>query len=67
VLKVNKSSKKYYEFIRLASRSGWKLARKAKGSQEVWTKGGVNVIIPRHGAKEMPKGLERSLRKQMGF
>lgn len=64
-MKVNNSSMKYNEFIRLTSRCGWKLARQAKGSHEIWTKDDVNVILPNHGAKEMPKGLERSLRKQM--
>jgi len=67
VLEVNKSSMKYNEFIRLARRSGWKLARQAKGSHLVWEKDGVRVIIPNHGAKDMPKGLERSLRKDMGL
>ncbi len=58
---------KYSEFIRLAKRNGWRLSRQAKGSHEVWTKDDVNVIIPNHGAKEMPRGLEKSLRKEMGL
>lgn len=57
---------KYSEFIRLISRSGWTLARQGKGSHEVWEKDGKTEIVPNHGAKEMPKGLERTLRKRMG-
>lgn len=55
------------EFIRLAKRNGWVLVRQGKGSHEVYAKDGVQVIIPSHGAKELPTGLEKSLRKQMGF
>lgn len=55
------------EFIRLAKRNGWKLQRQGKGSHEIWEKDNIQVIIPNHGAKELPKGLEKSLRKQMGL
>lgn len=67
LLDFDSGSMKCSEFIRLATRSGWKFARQGKGSHEIWTKDGVNVAIPNHGAKEMPKGLERSLRKEMGL
>ncbi len=55
------------EFIRLAKRNGWRFQRQGKGSHEVWEKGADIAIIPNHGAKELPKGLERSLKKQMGL
>ncbi len=58
---------KYSEFIRLISRNGWKFVRQGKGSHEVWEKAGKTEIVPNHGAKEMPKGLERSLKKRMGI
>lgn len=58
---------KYSELIRLAKRNGWQLKRQAKGSHEIWSKDDVEVIIPNHGSKEMPKGLESSLKKQMGL
>lgn len=55
------------EFIRLAKRSGWRFLRQGKGSHEVWEKDGIQVIIPNHPAKELPKGLEKGLKKQMGL
>jgi len=57
---------KYSEFIRLTKRAGWTLKSK-KGSHEKYIKNGVVVIIPNHGSKELNKGLEKSLRKQMGL
>lgn len=56
---------KYNEFLRLVKKQGWTLKRQGKGSHAIYEKNGKEVIIPQHGAKEMPKGLERSLRKQM--
>lgn len=51
----------------MVNRHGWRLLRQGKGSHEVWSKDGVSVIIPNHGAKEMPTGIERALRKEMGL
>ncbi|MDR2269359.1 MAG: type II toxin-antitoxin system HicA family toxin [Sphingobacterium sp.] len=58
---------KYSEFIRLISRSGWKLVRQGKGSHEIWEKDGKTETVPNHGAKEMPRGLEMTLKKRMGL
>jgi len=55
------------EFIKLAKKNGWRFLRQAKGSHEIWTDGKKEVSVPNHGAKEMKKGLERSLRKEMGM
>lgn len=51
----------------MAKREGWKFVRHGKGSHELYEKEGVVVIIPNHGTKEMPKGLEMKLRKKMGM
>ncbi len=56
---------KYTEFLRLAKKQGWELKRQAKGSHAIYEKNGIQITIPNHGAKEMPKGLERSLKKKM--
>ncbi len=53
------------EFIKLAKRSGWQFLRQGKGSHEIYIKNGVEVIIPNHGAKELGRGLELKLRKEM--
>jgi len=58
---------KYSEFFKLVRNGGWLPLRQSKGSHEVWIKDGVQVTIPNHGAKEMPKGTERKLRKRMGL
>ncbi len=58
---------KYSVFLKHAKRSGWKFLRQGKGSHEIWEKEGKTIAIPNHGAKEMPKGLERSLTKEMGL
>ncbi|SHG28999.1 Predicted RNA binding protein YcfA, dsRBD-like fold, HicA-like mRNA interferase family [Salegentibacter echinorum] len=58
---------KYSKFLKLAKKNGWQLLRQGKGSHEIWFKNNRKVVIPNHGAKEMSKGLEKSLRKEMGL
>ncbi|HHU25354.1 MAG TPA: type II toxin-antitoxin system HicA family toxin [Bacteroidales bacterium] len=56
---------KYSEYLREARKKGWQYIRPRKGSHEIWEKDGKKVSIPNHGAKEIPKGLESNLRKEM--
>jgi len=58
---------KYSEFLREAKRKGWVYLRPGKGSHEIYVKDGKQVSIPNHGSKELGKGMEKSLRKQMGL
>jgi mRNA interferase HicA len=55
------------EFIRLAKKNGWRFLRQGKGSHEIYVKDGYQVTIPNHGTKELGKGLENKLRKEMGL
>lgn len=55
------------EFIREIKRKGWVFARQGKGSHEIYEKDGKRVSVPNHGSKEMGKGIESKLRKQMGL
>ena len=55
------------QFIKEAKKKGWKFIRQGKGSHEIYGKDGVQVSIPNHGSKELGKGLEMKLRKQMGI
>ncbi|CAI2768530.1 MULTISPECIES: type II toxin-antitoxin system HicA family toxin [Flavobacterium] len=55
------------EFIREAIRNGWVFLRQGKGSHEIYEKDGKQVVIPNHGSKEIGKGLEQKLRKEMGL
>lgn len=58
---------KYSEFIKLAKKNGWRKKRQGKGSHEIWEKDNKTVSIPNHGSKEIPTGLEKKLRKEMGL
>ena len=53
------------EFLREIKRKGWILVRQGKGSHEIYEKDGVQVSVPNHGSKEMGKGIENKLRKEM--
>ena len=55
------------ELIREALRNGWVFLRQGKGSHEIYQKEGKQVVIPNHGSKEIGKGLEHKLRKEMGL
>ena len=55
------------EFIRLAKHNGWQFLRQGKGSHEIYEKNGYQVSIPNHGSKELGKGLEKKLKKEMGL
>ncbi|MCC4228371.1 type II toxin-antitoxin system HicA family toxin [Zunongwangia profunda] len=58
---------KYSKFLKLAKKNGWSFLRQGKGSHEIWEKDDKKVSIPNHGSREMPKGLEKSLKKEMGL
>lgn len=53
------------EFLREIKRKGWILVRLGKGSHEIYEKDGVQFSVPNHGSKEMGKGIENKLRKEM--
>lgn len=55
------------EFIREIKRKGWVFLRQGKGSHEIYEKGSIQVSVPNHGPKELGKGLEKKLRKEMGL
>lgn len=55
------------EFIREIKRKGWVFLRQGKGSHEIYEKNGKQVSVPNHGSKEVGKGLEQKLRKEMGL
>ena len=52
------------EFHRLVKRNGWVLL-KAEGSHYIYEKNGVKYPVPFHGPKELGKGLEIRMKKQM--
>lgn len=52
------------EFHRLIKKNGWKYI-KAEGSHYIYEKEGQMYPVPFHGAKELGKGLENKIRKEM--
>ena len=55
---------KYDELHRIILRNGWKVLRQT-GSHVIYTKDGKPYPVPSHGSKEVGKGLERKVRKEM--
>lgn len=51
--------------LKLAYKNGWVTDRVA-GSHHIVTKNGVSVSIPVHANKDLKKGIESSLKKQLG-
>ena len=52
------------EFHRLVKRNGWVLL-KAEGSHYIYEKNEKKYPVPFHGAKELGKGLEMKIKKEM--
>ena len=57
---------KYNELHRLILRNGWTFIR-ATGSHYFYEKEGRTYPVPYHGAKEIGKGLEMKIRREMGL
>ena len=52
------------EFHKLVRANGWKVLRQT-GSHIIYQKGSMSYPVPYHGAKELGKGLENKIRKDM--
>ena len=52
------------ELHRLICANGWVLDR-VSGSHYIYLKGDVSYPVPYHGSKEVRKGLERKIIKEM--
>lgn len=57
---------KYNEFHRFIRRQGWRVVRQA-GSHVIYEKDGVTIVVPNHGAKEIPEPLRRKILRDMGL
>ena len=55
---------KYDEFHRLIVNNGWISIRQA-GSHVIYRKGQRTYPVPYHQGKELGKGLEKKIRKEM--
>jgi len=54
------------EFHRKVKRNGWVHIR-TDGSHYIYQKDGRTLPVPYHGSKEMGKGLEKKISKDMGL
>ena len=54
------------ELRKLVERNGWICVR-ACGSHYIYEKEGVRYTVPFHGSKEVGKGLEKKIKKEMGL
>ena len=51
------------ELIKIAEKYGWKLSKQDGTSHRKYEKGGREIIIPFHGANEVPTGTCRKILK----
>ena len=54
------------EFHRLVKRNGW-IRIRVDGSHYIYEKNGKTYPVPFHGSKELGKGLEKKMKKDMGI
>ena len=52
------------ELHRLILKNGWQHIRTA-GSHYIYEKDGIRYPVPYHGTKELGKGLEKKIKKEM--
>lgn len=58
---------KYDEFHRLVRANGWTKLRQLGTSHVIYKKGTRTYPVPYHAGKEMGRGIERKMRKEMGL
>lgn len=58
---------KYNELHRLIRTNGWVKLRQMGSSHVIYKKGLTTYPVPDHGAKEVGKGLEMKIKKDMGL
>ncbi len=54
------------EFHKLVRANGWEVLRQT-GSHVIYIKGTRVYPVPYHGSKELGRGLEKKIRKEMGL
>jgi len=57
---------KYKEFHKKVRKAGWVHIR-TTGSHYIYEKGGMTYPVPYHGSKEVPKGLQKKIEKDLGI
>ena len=57
---------KYGDFHKIVLRNGWVVLRQ-RGSHVIYRKGDMTYPVPFHGGKEMGKGLQKKIMREMGL
>lgn len=58
---------KYDDFHKLVRANGWVKLRQMGTSHVIYRKGRMTYPVPYHKGKELGKGLEMKIRKEMGL
>lgn len=54
------------ELQKLILSNGWRIVRQT-GSHIIYEKNGVRYPVPFHGSKEVGKGIEKKIKREMGL
>lgn len=54
------------ELHRLIQSKGWRIIRQS-GSHVIYQKEGKVYPVPSHGSKEVPTGIEKKIKREMGL
>lgn len=54
------------ELQKLILSNGWRIVRQT-GSHIIYEKSGVRYPVPFHGSKEVGKGIEKKIKREMGL
>ena len=54
------------ELQQLILANGWRIVRQT-GSHVIYERGRIRYPVPFHGAKEVGKGLEKKVKREMGL
>lgn len=58
----------YNKLKKLAESNGWRLLRTKGGHSHYGKEGAIKIVtIPEHGNKDVPKGLENKILKDLGL
>lgn len=57
----------YRDFSRRLKKLGFEIVREGKGSHVIFSDGMKSFPLPRHGGKDISKGVEKKVLKEIGI
>ncbi len=58
---------KFREIEKRLCKLGFKIVREGKGSHVIFSDGSITFPVPKHGGKEISKGVEKKIIKMVGI